>query len=226
MKFQSIPLGRGGARRGAPLAWLALCLCSATLLPRPALAQTEPALDPEARIHVVVAGVPDLTSDYALDSAGNIQMLFVNQVHLGGLTLVQAAAFLASKQELGQYYKNPQIVVSLINAGGITVSVTGSVAGQGTRPLRRDAHLNDLLQQAGPALEAQLDKVQITHGGPGEVHTQDTVNYLGVPEQPGPGGKPDAPRQRRHLRAAQGSPGGPGERPGPGGEAGAGGDDG
>lgn len=159
-------------------AWLVL-LCLTTLLMRSASAQGQ-TLDAGAKIHVTVAGETDVSGDYTVDSAGNIQMLYVNQVHVGGLTTAQAASLLASKQRLGKYIKNPQVVVTLLSAGGISVEVTGDVETQGPRLIRSDARLNDVLQQAVPALDADLGKVQITHGGPGDLaHPQDTVNYLG-----------------------------------------------
>lgn len=173
-------------RQGVPVAirtWFVLLFCLATISlsgagSRPACAQEAQTLDAGAKIHVTVAGEPDVSGDYTIDTAGNIQMLYVNQVKVGGLTTAQAATKLASKQYLGKYYKNPQVVVTLLNAGGITVEVTGAVTSQGPRQVRTDTRLNDVLQQAGPTLDAQLDKVQVTHGGPGQDHPQDTVNYL------------------------------------------------
>lgn len=167
-----------GTARRALAAWLVL-LCLTALLTQSASAQAAQTLDAGAKIHVTVAGETDVSGDYPVDSAGNISMLYVNQVHVAGLTTAQAASLLASKRQLGKYIKNPQVVVTLLSAGGITVEVTGAVATQGPRLIRSDARLNDVLQQAIPALDADLNKVQITHGGPGEAaHPQDAVNYL------------------------------------------------
>lgn len=157
-------------------AWLML-LCLTALITRSASAQGQ-TLDAGAKIHVTVAGETDVSGDYTVDAGGNIQMLYVNQVHVAGLTTAQTASLLASKKQLGKYIRNPQVVVTLLSAGGINVEVTGAVTTQGPRLVRADAHLNDVLQQAGPALDADLDKIQITHGGPGDAtHSQDTVNY-------------------------------------------------
>lgn len=159
-------------------AWLVLLCLTALVSTRAASAQTAQTLDAGAKIHVTVAGETDVSGDYTVDTAGNIQMLYVNQVHVAGLTTAQASSLLASKRQLGKYIKNPQVVVTLLSAGGINVEVTGAVATQGPRLVRSDARLNDVLQQAGPSLDADLGKVQITHGGPGETaHPQDTVNY-------------------------------------------------
>ena len=151
-------------------------LASACFAQAPA-AQT---LDAGARIHITVAGEPDVSSDYTLDSAGNVTLLYVNQVHLAGLTPGAAADKLASKDYLGKFYRNPQVVVTELGAGGITVEVDGAVTAQGPRLVRTDSRLNDVMQVAGPALDADLAGVKITHGAPGAgPHTTtDTVNYL------------------------------------------------
>ncbi len=62
----------------AALAWLVLLLGLALTL-RPALAQTADTIDVNAVLHVTVAGEPDLSGDYRVDTDGNIQMLYVNR---------------------------------------------------------------------------------------------------------------------------------------------------
>ncbi len=133
-------------------------------------------IDAGAKIHITVAGEPDLSNDYTVDSAGNVTLLYVNQVHVGGQTAPQASKTLA--RALAKFYRSPQVVVTQISAGGISVELTGAVSGQGTRVVRSDSRLNDVLQQAGPGLDADLAKVQVTHGQTGQAHTTDAVNYL------------------------------------------------
>ncbi len=158
--------------------WLALCCLLVLMCARVTWAQASQTLDVGSKVHVTVAGEPDVSGDYTVDQTGNISLLYVNQVHVGGLTTAQAAARLASNDYLGKYYRNPQVVVTLVSAGGITVEVTGAVATQGAHLVRSDTRLNDVMQQAGPALDADLTKVQITHGIPGGSHTTDAVDYL------------------------------------------------
>lgn len=196
----SIPSRRGWVPRinlaSAALGLMAICLAPTIVMAQaaapasgtpaasgaPAVAAAPDArvqtLNSGAHIHVTVAGAPDVSGDYAIDAAGNIQMLYVNQVHLGGLTTAQAATLLASKDCLGKYYRIPQVVVTLISIGGISAEVTGAVANQGPHVMRPDSTLNEFLQQAGPAVDADLTRVQVTHGLPGAPHTTDTVNYL------------------------------------------------
>lgn len=166
-------------------------LCLLAVLAVPCVAQESQTLNAGAKLHVTMANEPEVSGDYTVDAAGNVQMLYVGQVHLAGLTAAQASTRLVSKDSLGRYYKHPQVVVTLLSAGGISVGVTGAVATQGPRLTRTDARLNDVLQQSMPALDADLGKVLITHGGPGDAaHPQDTVNYLAFLNTQDPAGNP------------------------------------
>ncbi len=181
MFYSSLPSFSPRFRRRLALALLLCTVVPGGLVAGPsAQAQEQLApssvIDAGAKIHITVAGEPDLSNDYAVDSAGNVTLLYVNQVHVGGQTAPQASKTLA--RALAKFYRNPQVVVTQISAGGISVELTGAVSGQGTRVVRSDARLNDVLQQAGPGLDADLAKVQVTHGQTGQAHTTDAVNYL------------------------------------------------
>jgi protein involved in polysaccharide export with SLBB domain len=155
---------------------------------RPALAQVSATLDVNAKIHVTVAGEDDLTGDYTVDPNGDITMLYINQVHVLGLTTEQTQVLIT--QKLSVILKNPQVLVQVIAAGGMAVQVTGAISDSGTRALRSDAHLNDLLQLANPSLDADLSAVEVTHGLPGGSHTTDIVNYLAYLDNKDPAGNP------------------------------------
>jgi polysaccharide export outer membrane protein len=157
------------------------------LLPRPASAQT---LGPGAKIHVTLAGEADVTGDYTVDAAGDIQMLYVNSVHVGGLTTPEAARKLETAQVLGRYFVRPQVAVTLVTPGGIAVVITGAVTTQGPGVARTDSRLNDIIQQAIPAVDADLSKIQVTHGIPGGAHTTDNVNYLAFLDKQDAAGNP------------------------------------
>lgn len=185
MSYSSLPFARPRFRRSLTLALMLWAVVPGGFAPpvQAQLAQAQQAqlapssvIDAGAKVHITVAGEPDLSNDYTVDNAGNVTLLYVNQVHLGGLTPARASQTLA--RALSKFYRNPQVVVTQISAGGISVELTGAVSGQGTRLVRSDARLNDVMQQAGPGLDADLAKVQVTHGQTGQAHTTDTVNYL------------------------------------------------
>ena len=152
-------------------------------------------IDANAKIHVVVANEAELTGDYTVDQDGNVTLLYVNQVHVQGLTPAQAAALIKGAPASGgkkatgltQFYVNPQVVVTIVDPGGVGVDVTGLVSAPRHYVVRSDAHLNDVLQQAVPALNADLSKVEITHAGTGN---KDTVNYRAYVDNKAADGNP------------------------------------
>ncbi len=172
-----------------------MLFCAALL--RPALAQKNAPgstiIDANARIHVTVADEAQLTGDYAVDGDGNITMLYINQVHVQGLTPAQAAAVIRGTAATGtkkatgltQFYVSPQVIVSIIDAGGIDVTVTGLVTAPRHYVLKSDAHLNDVLQQAVPALNADLSQIELTRGD-----SKQTVDYRSYLDNKADAGNP------------------------------------
>lgn len=174
--------------RSALSVWALLLLCCASFLSHPALAQSTTAagassvIDANAKLHVTVANEAQLTGDYTVDADGNITMLYINQVHVQGLTPAQAAAVIRGEPASGgkpatgltQFYVKPQVVVSIADAGGIGVDVNGLVTAPRHYVVRSNAHLDDVLQQAVPALNADLSKVEITRG---DTQAKETVDY-------------------------------------------------
>ena len=172
-----------------------LLLCSTA--PRSASAEgqssTSTLIDANAKIHVTVADEPQLTGDYTVDGDGNITMLYINQVHVRGLTPAQAATAIRGLPASGtrkatgltQFYVTPQVIVSIAEVGGIDVDVTGLVTAPRHYTLKSDARLNDVLQQAIPALNADLTKITLTRGD-----TTQTVNYRSFLENKSEEGNP------------------------------------
>ena len=185
MKFAKSQLCRPAARLRAAFLLAGLLACGLGLLPA-AQAQTPPAqsgvIDANAKLHVTVANEAQLTGDYTVDPQGDITMLYINQVHVQGLTPAQAAAVIRGATATGgkaatglsQFYVRPQVIVTILEAGGITVDVTGLVSAPRHYVVPTNAHLDDVLQQAVPALNADLSKVDITRG---DTKNQETVDY-------------------------------------------------
>ncbi len=163
----------------AGFAWSALLsLTALAVCPKPALCQAvaTKTIDVNAVVRVTVAGEADISGDYTVDTAGDISMLYVNQVHLAGETVSEAATTL--RRALTKYYVRPQVVVTILQPGGITVTLSGEVTTPKDYTVRSDAHLSDLLPAANPLQDADLTRVQITHGGPDTPdHTTQTVDY-------------------------------------------------
>ena len=163
-----------------------LCLCTAVIIAGVAVAKADtdssstlsastgtPAnttlvapIGPGDMIHIDVVGEPDLSRDYQVDGNGDITMLYVGKLHVGGLTPDQATTSVTNA--LGQIYVSPQVTLARSSIGGDTITITGEVMRQGTQAVRRDAHLNDVVQMATPQSDADLSKIQVQRGLPGE----------------------------------------------------------
>ena len=177
--------------------WAVLLMLWAVALCHTALAQATPpaVIDAGAKLHITVANEAQLTGDYTVDSAGNITLLYINQVFVQGLTPAQAAAAIRGNAATGgkaatglsQFYVSPQVVVTITDAGGIGVDVAGLVSAPRHYTVRSNAHLDDVLQQAVPALNADLTKVEITRG---DTKAKETVDYRSYLDNKSPAGNP------------------------------------
>ena len=166
--------------------WAALMLLCVAVSCRPATAQGAASLvnviDAGARLHITVANEAQLSGDYTVDADGNITLLYINQVRVQGLTPAQAAALIRGNAASGgkpatglsQFYVSPQVVVTITDVGGIGVDVAGLVSAPRHYTVRSNARLDDVMQQAVPALNADLSKVEVTRG---DTKAKETFNY-------------------------------------------------
>jgi polysaccharide export outer membrane protein len=91
-----------------------------------ALADAPSRIHPGDKINVVVMNHPDLSVDTMIAGDGTLSMPILGPVHLGGLTLQAASAFLDAK--LSPYLKYPAVDVR-VDTAGQTIFVTGSTVG-------------------------------------------------------------------------------------------------
>lgn len=130
-------------------------------------------------LHLDVISQPDLSKDYIVDASGDINVPYVGKIRVVGLTPDQAEQVITKRLE--QIYRTITLSLTRTAIGGITVTVTGQVARTGPVSIRRDARLNDVIQTLGATPTADLSKIQITRGLPGENHTTltaDLQSYL------------------------------------------------
>ncbi len=193
------PVIRPALTRPAFRLWAVLLLFWAAALGHPAVAQSTASpgnvIDVGARLHITVANEAQLTGDYTVDADGNITLLYINQVRVQGLTPAQAAAAIRGEAKadgrpataLSQFYVSPQVVVVIADAGGIGVDVAGLVSAPRHYTVRSNAHLDDVMQQAVPALNADLSRVEITRG---DTKAKETVDYRSYLDNKAPAGNP------------------------------------
>ncbi|MGE5466919.1 MAG: polysaccharide export protein EpsE [Ignavibacteria bacterium] len=129
---------------------------------RAALAETADALGPGDSIRVTVFGNPDLTTETRVGARGSIRMPLVGDVDLSGATPAEAAARIAGRLKRGQFLKDPQVTVNLVQMRSRQVSVLGQVVHPGRYVLEDHARVTDALALAGGIAAGGGDVVTVT----------------------------------------------------------------
>jgi polysaccharide export outer membrane protein len=150
-----------GIRRLLQALLLALCAGAALAATNPPPAAQRPAQPgqqgtPDYRIgggdvlHILVYQNPDLTLDARVSDSGFISFPLLGTVKVGGLTVSEAENFIANGLKKGDFVKNPQVTVVLMQVRGSQVSVLGQVNRPGRYPLETaQTRLSDVLALAG-----------------------------------------------------------------------------
>ena len=159
---------------GAAAAWTARALASAVLLgcgmlslaSGPAVAQSGPSVTtgpgaagaavPEYRlgpgdvVRITVYQNPDLTLETRLTEAGLVSYPLLGSVMLGNLSVSAAEQRIAEGLRNGNFVRQPQVTLAVLQVRGHQVSVLGQVNRPGRYPLETgDLRLTDALALAG-----------------------------------------------------------------------------
>ena len=152
-------------RLAAPLLALAL---AAPLAPLPAQAATPAAaaqdeykLGAGDTVRILVYQNQDLSLEARISDGGVISYPLLGAVRVGGLTVGEAEKAIADGLKRGDFVKNPQVTVVLMQARGSQVSVLGQVNRPGRYALEQaGTRLSDVLALAGGTL-SQLGGDQV-----------------------------------------------------------------
>jgi len=146
------------------VAWLAALLTTLPLLLWTAAAHAEAGdvLGPGDSVRVTVFQNPDLTTETRLSSQGRITLPLIGEIEVGGLSTAEASKQIAQRLQDGQFLKNPQVGVALLQVRSRQVSVLGQVARPGRYALDdANARLIDVLAVAGGITPAGDDTVLV-----------------------------------------------------------------
>jgi polysaccharide biosynthesis/export protein len=119
-------------------------------------------------IRVTVFQVPDLSLETRITEAGVISYPLLGSVALAGATIAEAEQRIAAGLRDGNFVKQPQVSISVVQARGNQVSVLGQVGRPGRYPLETgEVRLTDILATAGGVAPSggDLIVVQGTRGG-------------------------------------------------------------
>ena len=164
MKSISSTFMRAAAGVAAALvigAWLPLsALAQGTAPPAAAAAQYRLALGDMIRITVFQS--PDLSLETRITEAGVISYPLLGSVTLAGLTVAEAEQRIANGLRTGNFVKQPQVSINVVQARGNQVSVLGQVGRPGRYPLETgEVRMTDMLATAGGVAQGGSDIVVV-----------------------------------------------------------------
>lgn len=144
-----------------------LCLSAVSVVaqtpPTPrAAATTEYRLALGDSIRVTVFQSPDLSLEARITEAGVISYPLLGSVSLAGLTVAEAEQRIANGLRTGNFVRQPQVSITLMQARGNQVSVLGHVGRAGRYPLETgEVRLTDMLATAGGIATGGSDVVVV-----------------------------------------------------------------
>lgn len=150
---------------------LAACLLLAGGHPAHAQAQAQPQagapneyrLGSGDVVRISVFQNPELTLETRVTEAGLISYPLLGNVRIGGQSVTAAEKLLADGLRSGNFVKNPQVTLVVMQVRGNQASVLGQVNRPGRYPLEvADMRLTDLLALAGGTAQGGTDIVVVT----------------------------------------------------------------
>jgi polysaccharide biosynthesis/export protein len=114
-------------------------------------------------LRIAVYQNPDLALESRLSEAGVLNFPLLGPVRLGGLTVGAAEQLIAKGLREGQFVRQPQVNVSVVQVRGHQASVLGLVNRPGRFPLEATGlRLTDLLAMAGGTASGASDVAVVT----------------------------------------------------------------
>ncbi len=106
---------------------------------------------------------PDLTLETRVTEAGIVSYPLLGAIRLGGLSVTAAEKLIADGLRGGNYVKQPQVTLVVLQVRGNQASVLGQVNRPGRYPIEvADMRLTDLLAMAGGTAAGGADTVVVT----------------------------------------------------------------
>ncbi|MEO3693376.1 polysaccharide export protein EpsE [Roseateles paludis] len=114
-------------------------------------------------IRVVVYQNQDLTLETRVSEAGTVSYPLLGTIRIGGLSPSQAEKLIADGLKNGNFVKNPQVTIILLQVKGNQASVLGQVNRPGRYPIEvADMRLTDLLANAGGVAASGTEQLVLT----------------------------------------------------------------
>ena len=116
-------------------------------------------LGPGDLIAVRVFQQGDYQATVRVDADGNVLLPFIGSVNVKGLTVRAAQILIADRLRTGQYYRNPEVTIQVLDTVNGSVIVTGEI--HGVVPVATERSLREVLLIAGglPATASHTVKI-------------------------------------------------------------------
>ncbi len=114
-------------------------------------------------VRITVFQSPDLSLETRITESGSISYPLLGTVSLVGMTVPQAEKRIADGLRDGNFVKQPQVSINIVQVRGNLVSVLGQVGKPGRYPLEAgDVRVSDIIATAGGILPTGNDVVIVT----------------------------------------------------------------
>lgn len=114
-------------------------------------------------VRITVYQNPDLTLETRVTEAGVVSYPLLGNIRLGGLSVTAAEKFIVDALRSGNFVKQPQVNVVVVQVRGNQANVLGQVNRPGRYPIETaDMRLTDLLAAAGGTSAGGGDLVVVT----------------------------------------------------------------
>jgi polysaccharide biosynthesis/export protein len=120
-------------------------------------------LGPGDIVRVTVFQNPDLAAEVRLSEAGSIVFPLLGTVQIGNMTAFEAERRIADGLRTGNFVKQPQVSLAVVQVRSNVVSILGQVARPGRYPVESPTmRLTDLIANAGGMAPTASDLVVLT----------------------------------------------------------------
>lgn len=123
-------------------------------------------LSPGDLIEVHVFLQPDYGATVRLGLDGTVQLPFIGSVALEGLTVRTAQTLIADRLRTGQFYRDPQVIIQVVNTVNGSVTITGEI--RAAIPVTTQRSLREVLLSAGGLPATASHTVKIVRPGVAE----------------------------------------------------------
>jgi polysaccharide biosynthesis/export protein len=128
-------------------------------------------LSPGDLIAVSVFMQMDYAATVRVGLDGNVELPFIGSVHLQGLSVREAQTLIADRLRMGQFYKDPEVTIQVINTVNGSVTLTGEV--RAVVPVANEMSLRQVLLTAGGLPATASHTIKIVRPGVAEPETID-----------------------------------------------------